>query len=115
MRTQSILTALVVLTATSTVASAAPPMKPWGKPSLQGTWDFKNATPLSRPERWKDKEFLTPEEAAEIQQGTIERRAAAAARVKCAMASTASVMWMWATTPVFWSWRLSSMAAFAPR
>ena len=78
MRTQVLLTILLVLTAAA--ATSEPPMKPWGKPSLQGTWDFKNATPLSRPERWKDKEFLTREEAAQFQQNIIEGRVAAAAR-----------------------------------
>ena len=85
MRAQSLLITLVVLTAASAAAqvgaaAAEPPMKPWGKPSLQGTWDFKNATPLNRPERWQDKEFLTREEAVEFQRGVLERRAASALR-----------------------------------
>ncbi len=85
MRAQSLLITLVVLTAASAAAqvgaaAAEPPMKPWGKPSLQGTWDFKNATPLNRPERWQDKEFLTQEEAAQFQRDVIERRAASALR-----------------------------------
>ena len=54
------------------------PMKPWGKPSLQGTWDFKSATPLNRPEQWKDKQFLTPEEAVEFEKSIQEGRAARA-------------------------------------
>ncbi|MDP6377646.1 MAG: hypothetical protein QF921_01155 [Pseudomonadales bacterium] len=61
-------------------AYADTPMKPWGKPSLQGTWDFKTATPLSRPDRWKDKEYLTAEEAEKIQSDIIAGREAAAAR-----------------------------------
>jgi len=51
------------------------PMKSWGKPSLEGQWDFKSATPLSRPEFWKDKEYLTPEEAAEFEENIIKGRA----------------------------------------
>ncbi|MCZ6617267.1 MAG: hypothetical protein O7E57_03965 [Gammaproteobacteria bacterium] len=74
MKTQSLLITLVaVLAAGNAVAEV--PMKPWGKPSLQGTWDFKSATPLNRPERWKDKEFLTPEEAAEFEDDLINGRA----------------------------------------
>ncbi|MEE2778445.1 MAG: hypothetical protein VYE73_16965 [Acidobacteriota bacterium] len=78
MRTKTLLlTMMVVLIAAP--ATAEVPMKPWGKPSLQGNWDFKNATPMNRPERWKDKEFLTEEEVAEYQRGIVDRRAAAAA------------------------------------
>ena len=77
MRTILALLALVVLAAGTSV-SAEVPMKPWGKPSLQGTWDFKSATPLNRPEQWKNKEFLTPEEAAEFENSILEGRAARA-------------------------------------
>ncbi len=72
-----ILIALLAL-ASSSVSGAEPPRKPWGKPSLEGTWDFKNATPLNRPERWKDKEFLTQEEAIAFQEAILEGRAKAA-------------------------------------
>ena len=56
------------------------PMTSFGKPSLEGQWDFKTATPLNRPERWKDKETLTPEEVAEFEKSIAEGRAAAAER-----------------------------------
>ena len=56
---------------------AEAPTKPWGKPSLEGTWDFKNLTPLNRPERFKDQEFLTAEEAAKIEADVKAGRAAA--------------------------------------
>ncbi len=36
----------------------------WGVPDLQGTWDFRTMTPMSRPERFGDREFLTAEEVA---------------------------------------------------
>ncbi len=71
---------LLAMTLSAIPALADTPMKPWGKPSLQGTWDFKTATPLNRPENWKDKEFLTPEEAAKIEEDIRKGRAAAAAR-----------------------------------
>ena len=38
-------TALILLAASAT-AQADIPMKPWGKPSLQGNWDFRTITPL---------------------------------------------------------------------
>jgi hypothetical protein len=71
-----LITAVAMLAATSGWADV--PMTSFGKPSLDGQWDFKTATPLSRPERWKDKEFLTAEEAAEFEQGIAEGRAQSA-------------------------------------
>ena len=35
------------------------PMTKWGKPSLQGNWDFRTVTPFQRPAAFADKEFLT--------------------------------------------------------
>ena len=63
---------------------APPPMKTaWGVPDLQGTWDFRTATPMNRPEQFKDQEFLTEEEVAawekrvaEGHQSALERSAA---------------------------------------
>ncbi len=49
-------------------AIADVPLTSWGKPSLQGTWDFKTATPYERPEQYADREFLTEEEVAELEQ-----------------------------------------------
>lgn len=73
----SLLLSIIVLLVCAT-AHADTPMKSWGKPSLEGTWDFKSATPLNRPENWKDKEFLTAEEAAKIEADILAGRAAAA-------------------------------------
>ena len=42
------------------------PRTGWGAPDLQGVWDFRTITPMQRPEHYGDKEFLTPEEAAEL-------------------------------------------------
>ena len=42
------------------------PMTKWGKPSLQGNWDFRTVTPFQRPAAFADKEFLTPEEVDEL-------------------------------------------------
>ena len=43
-----------------------PPRTPWGQPDLQGIWNNVTATPLQRPNEFKDKAFLTKEEAAEF-------------------------------------------------
>ena len=53
--------------------TTAPPRTPWGAPDLQGVWDFRTITPLERPEELGDKEFLTEEEAANLEQETIDR------------------------------------------
>jgi hypothetical protein len=76
----SLITGVIAAVAILTTAPgwADVPTTSFGKPSLEGQWDFKSATPLSRPERWKDKEFLTAEEAAEYEQGIVERRASGA-------------------------------------
>ena len=45
----------------------------WGDPALQGIWDFRSITPLQRPEQHADREFLTEEEAAGLEQATVDR------------------------------------------
>ena len=49
------------------------PRTPWGAPDLQGVWDFRSITPFERPEELADKEFLTEEEAANIEKEAIDR------------------------------------------
>ena len=44
------------------------PRLPDGQPDLQGYWTTQTFTPLERPERLADREFLSEEEAAELQQ-----------------------------------------------
>lgn len=41
-----------------------PPRTPWGAPDLQGVWDYRNITPLQRPDSLAGKQVLTDEEAA---------------------------------------------------
>jgi len=43
------------------------PMKAWGKPSLQGNWDFRTVTPFQRPAAFADKEFLTADEVEDYE------------------------------------------------
>ena len=49
------------------------PQTSWGDPDLQGVWDYRTLTPLERPEDLADKEFLTEEEAASLEQETVNR------------------------------------------
>lgn len=62
------------------IVSAAEPdnsyskLTPWGDPDLQGMWSYASLTPLQRPQRLEDKEFYTPEEAAQIYDRTQEER-----------------------------------------
>ena len=53
----------------------AAPRTPWGDPDLQGVWDFRTITPLERPAELADREFLSAEEAASLEQGVIDRDA----------------------------------------
>jgi hypothetical protein len=47
--------------------AAAVPRTPWGAPDLSGIWNGKNMTPLERPAKFADREFLTDEEIAAIE------------------------------------------------
>ena len=53
----------------------AVPRTPWGAPDLGGVWDFRTITPLERPEELGDREFLTEEEAASLEQAVVDRDA----------------------------------------
>jgi hypothetical protein len=70
------LTVLAVACAFSTMALAADdyvvPRTQWGQPDLQGVWNFSSNTPMQRPSRFGDRQFLAPEEIREI----AEQRAA---------------------------------------
>ncbi len=55
------------------VAAQTGPRTAWGDPALHGIWDFRSITPLQRPEELAEKEFLTEEEAANLEQETIDR------------------------------------------
>ena len=45
---------------------------PWGDPDLQGIWNNFTITPLERSEAFADQEFLSPEEAATLEQQAIQ-------------------------------------------
>ena len=41
------------------------PRTSWGKPDLEGTWDFRTVTPMERPAEFAGKATLTEKEAAD--------------------------------------------------
>src|SRR5262252_7713845 len=47
----------------------------WGDPDLQGIWNNVTLTPLERPAEFKDKAFLTPQEAADYERRVATRQA----------------------------------------
>ena len=53
------------------------PRTPWGDPDLQGVWTNETITPFERPEELQGREFLSDQEATEIEQSLAARRAAA--------------------------------------
>ena len=60
--------------ATSQPSTWTPSRTPWGDPDLQGIWTNENTgTPMQRPARYGDREFLTDEEVAEVERQALER------------------------------------------
>ena len=64
--------------AAQTSSTTEPPRTVWGDPDLQGVWDYSSITPMQRPREYADREFLTEEEAAALEQKAVERDQAAA-------------------------------------
>ena len=60
----------------------AVPRTEWGQPDLQGVWNFSSNTPMQRPQRYGNQEFLTREQIEEA----IARQEAAAAAADAAAA-----------------------------
>ena len=58
---------------TALTDGAGPPRTPWGDPDLQGIWNNFTITPLERPATLADQEFLSPEEAAALEQQAVDR------------------------------------------
>ena len=59
--------------ASAQTQGAAAPRTPWGQPDLQGVWDFRTITPMQRPDNLAGTEFLTEEEAANLEQAAVDR------------------------------------------
>ena len=69
------LAVVLLVPALAAAQSETVPRTPWGDPDLQAVWDYRTVTPLERPEDQADKEFLTEEEAASLEQGILARNA----------------------------------------
>jgi hypothetical protein len=52
--------------AAKTTSGSAAPATAWGEPDLQGIWTRDTNEPLQRPAGYKDREFLTDEERAKL-------------------------------------------------
>ena len=68
------------VTVTGVVAQSEPdynvPKNEWGDPDLSGVWNFASNTPMQRPEKWGEQEFLTSEQ---LQEEIVRQQAAARA------------------------------------
>ncbi len=73
--TAAVLVALAASVAPSAEAESSAPRTSWGQPDLRGVWDFRTITPLQRPEDLADREFLTEEEATDLEQEAVDRDA----------------------------------------
>ena len=72
--------ALLAFAPVPAAAQEDAPRTPWGTPDLQGVWDFRTITPMQRPESRADQEFLSEDEAANLEQAALERNTDLAAR-----------------------------------
>ena len=71
----AVLVVLVSWGAAPAAAQTAVPRTAWGQPDLQGIWDFRTITPLERPEELAEQEFLTEEEATNLEQEVVDQNA----------------------------------------
>ena len=69
----------VALSAIPAAAQTAP-RTPSGQPDLTGVWDFRTITPLQRPQGQAEQEFLTAEEAANLERTAVDRNTELEAR-----------------------------------
>jgi len=58
----------------TSVTKKAVPRTEWGQPDLRGIWDFGSATPLQRPDALADKQFLSEEEVAAVEEQVAKNR-----------------------------------------
>ncbi|MEX0619219.1 MAG: hypothetical protein WDZ76_09080 [Pseudohongiellaceae bacterium] len=65
------------------------PRTEWGQPDLHGVWNFSSDTPMTRPSRYGDRQFLTEEEVSQ-ELAREQAQAAAVARAQAEQAATAA-------------------------
>jgi hypothetical protein len=66
--------------AKSATEKSTPTLTTWGKPDLNGVWDFRTVTPLERPGHLAGKERLTEAEVAAVGQQAAENQVGRAPR-----------------------------------
>ena len=76
----SIFCALITLSPNLGAQEYSPPLTEYGQPDFRGVWNFSNKTPLERPERFADQEFLEDDELDSLLQSRVESAAAADVR-----------------------------------
>ncbi|HJO11432.1 MAG: hypothetical protein QGG67_11600 [Gammaproteobacteria bacterium] len=85
MKNINLLILLVATCSISLVGFAADnfvtPRTEWGQPDLQGVWNFSSNTPMQRPQRFGERQFLTAEEAAEARAQQVAADAASDAAI----------------------------------
>ncbi|HAJ76994.1 MAG TPA: hypothetical protein DCM64_11125, partial [Gammaproteobacteria bacterium] len=85
MKTTSSLILFVFCSLLTTLVTAADvyqaPRTEWGKPDLQGVWNFSSNVPMQRPTRYGERQFLTDQEIEEL----LARRAEADANSDSAL------------------------------
>src|SRR2546425_13038390 len=78
---------------TTTVPSTSVPRTEWGQPDLRGIWNFGSATPLQRPDALADKDFLTDEEAAAVEEQAARSRSDEARANSCGGVGNYNSFW----------------------
>jgi hypothetical protein len=72
-----LLTGLAIAQAPKAAGTAkkwTPPHTPWGDPDLQGIWNNATITPIERPRELGEKEFLTDDQAADLEEREAQSR-----------------------------------------
>ncbi len=69
----AVVLAVPIPASSQTQGAAGAPRTPWGQPDLQGVWDFRTITPMQRPDNLAGKDFLTEEEAANLERAAVDR------------------------------------------
>ena len=70
-----VLAAVLVAPSRAQTDESMPPRTSWGDPDISGIWNNSTLTPLERPEDQADREFLSADEAAALEQRVVDRNA----------------------------------------
>ena len=87
------LAAFVLWSPNPAVAQTDVPRTVWGQTDLQGVWDFRTITPMERPDDLSGQEFLTSEEASELEQTRAAQNAARDGEVPADIVGNYNTFW----------------------